>query len=115
MRTKLSDRVGSIAAVVTSRAALSRCLPTALIVGTLLSVINQGGVVLAGEATGATWIRVLFNYLIPFTVSNIGFVSATLARSRPAQPQPAFQSATPLPATLASVSSAVAFERSLAP
>ncbi|HYN35728.1 MAG TPA: nitrate/nitrite transporter NrtS [Actinomycetota bacterium] len=79
-------QIREIQRIVRSRAALASCLPTALVVGTILSLINQGSVIQAGDATVATWIRVLFNYLIPLTVSNIGFVSATLAseRARPA-------------------------------
>jgi hypothetical protein len=76
------SRLVEIQRVVCSRPALARCVPTALVVGTILSLINQGTVLLAGDATTATWIRVLFNYLIPFTVSNIGFVSAILAKGR---------------------------------
>jgi hypothetical protein len=75
-------QIHAIQRIVRSRAALSRCLPTALIVGTILSLINQGSVIQAGDATVATWIRVFFNYLIPFTVSNIGFVSAMLSSTR---------------------------------
>ncbi len=75
-------RSGEILHIVFSRTALSRCVPTALIVGTILSAINQGSVIAGGHATAATWIRVGFNYLIPFTVSNIGFCSAILARRR---------------------------------
>lgn len=75
------SRLGQITRVVCSRPALARCIPTALIVGTLLSTINQGSVITGGDATTATWTRLVFNYLIPFTVSNIGFVSATFARA----------------------------------
>ncbi len=78
-------QIHEIQRIVRSRAALARCLPTALVVGTILSLINQGSVIQAGDATVATWIRVLFNYLIPFTVSNFGFVSATLASTRTRQ------------------------------
>lgn len=79
-------QIHTIQRIVRSRAALSRCLPTALIVGTILSLINQGSVIQAGDATLATWIRVFFNYLIPFTVANIGFVSATFTSARTGQP-----------------------------
>lgn len=79
---KATSKLSAIGRIVSSRRALSRCIPTAAVVGTLLSLINQGSVILAGDATTATWIRVLFNYLIPFTVSNIGFVSAVLAARR---------------------------------
>ncbi|MGH2693254.1 MAG: nitrate/nitrite transporter NrtS [Actinomycetota bacterium] len=69
-----------------SRAALSRCIPTALVVGTVLSAINQGATILDGNARGATWIRIASNYAVPFVVSNVGYVSAVLPRrrSRPA-------------------------------
>ena len=59
-----------------SRPSLSRCVPIALAVGTLLSLVNQGSVIFDGAATTATWIRVLVNYLIPFCVSSAGFYSS---------------------------------------
>lgn len=48
----------------------------AVVVGTLLSAVNQGDVIAAGGATWGTWLRVAFNYLVPFMVSSIGFPSA---------------------------------------
>jgi hypothetical protein len=56
---------------------LRRTIPIALAVGTLLSLINQAGVVFGGEATLVTWLRVGANYLVPFCVSSLGFLSAT--------------------------------------
>ncbi|MBI3647565.1 MAG: nitrate/nitrite transporter NrtS [Actinobacteria bacterium] len=53
----------------------------AAVVGTLLSLINQGGVILGGDATVATWIRVGLNYVVPFCVSSLGFLSATSRRA----------------------------------
>jgi hypothetical protein len=43
------------------------------LVGTLLSVINQGAILLGGQATEATWVRVALNYVVPFCVSSAGF------------------------------------------
>jgi hypothetical protein len=60
-----------------SPATLRRTLTIASIVGTLLSLINQGSVIFGGNATNATWVRVVFNYLVPFCVSSTGFLSAT--------------------------------------
>lgn len=37
----------------------------ALVVGTILSAVNQGSVILGGDATGVTWTRVVVNYLRP--------------------------------------------------
>jgi hypothetical protein len=48
----------------------------AAVVGTVLSVVNQGSVITDGDATLATWIRVGVNYLVPFLVSSVGFLSA---------------------------------------
>jgi len=56
-----------------SAASVARCLRVALIVGTVLSLINQGSVILGHHATVATWVRVASNYMMPFLVSSIGF------------------------------------------
>lgn len=50
--------------------------PVALLVGTLLSVVNQGTVIASGQATGATWARTAVNYVVPFTVASYGWLSA---------------------------------------
>jgi hypothetical protein len=70
--------------VVFSRPSLSRCIPIALFVGTVLSLINQGSVIFGGHATDVTWIRVGTNYLVPFCVSSSGFFASQRAvwRSR---------------------------------
>ena len=60
---------------------LRRTVQIALIVGTLLSLINQGHLIAAGDASTFTWIRVSANYLIPWVVSSIGFLSGS--RSEP--------------------------------
>lgn len=61
------------------RVVLRRTLRIALVVGTILSAVNQGGVLLGGQASGMTWLRVAANYVIPFCVSNAGVLSATRA------------------------------------
>ncbi len=47
---------------------------TALIVGTILFLINHLGTVLACAATAQTWIKIVVTYLVPFTVANIGLL-----------------------------------------
>jgi hypothetical protein len=59
---------------------LRKTLTIAAIVGTLLSLLNQGSVILGGDATTVTWLRVAGNYVVPFCVSSIGYLSATRAR-----------------------------------
>lgn len=64
-------------AVVFRRATLRRTVRIALLVGTILSLVNQGGVIGGGEAGVVTGLQVLANYLVPFCVSSAGFLSAT--------------------------------------
>jgi len=51
-------------------------LKVALVVGTLLTAVNQGGVLLGGGVDWATVARVAANYAIPYVVSSIGLLSA---------------------------------------
>ena len=60
-----------------ARSTLRKTIKIAIVVGTLLSLINQGSVIAGDDATPATWVRVGLNYLVPFCVSSIGFLSAT--------------------------------------
>lgn len=54
--------------------------PTAAVVGTVLSGVNQGAVIAGGYATGTTWIQVAVNYAVPFTVASIGYLCGCRAR-----------------------------------
>lgn len=58
----------------------------AVLVGTVLSAVNQGSLIVAGDATGATWIRVSVNYLTPFVVTSIGYLAG--CRAEPAHTRP---------------------------
>ena len=55
---------------------LRRTLRIALAVGLVLTAINQGAVIAAGDATAATWVRCALNFVVPFVVSNLGLLSA---------------------------------------
>jgi hypothetical protein len=54
---------------------LARTLRIAFVVGIVLTAINQSGVILAGNATTATWVRCGLNFVVPFVVSNAGLLS----------------------------------------
>jgi hypothetical protein len=54
---------------------LRRTIRIALVVGLLLTAINQLDVILAGDATPATWAKCCFNFVVPFIVSNLGLLS----------------------------------------
>jgi hypothetical protein len=73
---------------VTARAALRICfrrehlrrtIRIALVVGTILTIINQADVILRGDATAVTWIKGGLNYCVPFVVSNLGLLAGKRA------------------------------------
>lgn len=57
--------------------------PVALVVGTLLSAVNQGAATIHGHPGGAAVTRIAINYLVPYTASSIGFLSAGEERPHP--------------------------------
>jgi hypothetical protein len=50
----------------------------ALVVGTWLSLINQGHLVLRGHPP---WVKLVLNYLTPFTVASLGYLAARRRRN----------------------------------
>lgn len=54
---------------------LRRTVRIALVVGVVLTLINQGGVIAAGHASTVTWVRCGLNFVVPFLVSNAGLLS----------------------------------------
>ncbi len=59
------------------RANLRRTIRIALIVGFVLTVINQLDVILKGDATALTGVKIVLNFCVPFVVSNLGVMAAT--------------------------------------
>ena len=53
---------------------LLRNLTIALIVGVVLSAVNQGGVLMNGDFSASVWIKILFNFVVPFTVASVSCV-----------------------------------------
>ena len=45
-------------------------------VGLILSLINQGNVIIGGDATALTWVKAGLNFCVPFVVSNLGLLAA---------------------------------------
>ena len=62
------------------RPVLSRAIYIALIVGTILTIINQGDVLLAGEVTPLVVAKILLTYAVPYSVSTFSALSANRAR-----------------------------------
>ena len=71
----MRDRVRDACVYCARRENLRRTVRIALVVGVLLTAINQGGVIAAGDATTATWVRCGLNFVVPFLVSNAGLLS----------------------------------------
>jgi hypothetical protein len=54
---------------------LRRTVRIALVVGVVLTAINQLDVIVAGDATTVTWLKCALNFVVPFVVSNLGLLS----------------------------------------
>lgn len=74
--TRPSDAVTQLLRGATVRT----CSPVAVVVGTVLSVVNQGDVVLAGMADERVGGKVAANLLIPFLTSSTGALLAVRGR-----------------------------------
>jgi hypothetical protein len=55
---------------------LRRALITALIVGTVLTAINQGDRILAGDVSAIVLLKMALTYCVPFIVSTSGALGA---------------------------------------
>jgi hypothetical protein len=54
---------------------LRRTVRIALVVGLVLTAINQLDVILGGHASAGTWIKCGLDFVVPFIVSNLGLLS----------------------------------------
>ena len=54
---------------------LRRTAAIAVVVGTILTLLNEGDVILGGNAGSATAVKAGLNFLVPFVVSNLGMLS----------------------------------------
>ncbi|MFL5871798.1 MAG: nitrate/nitrite transporter NrtS [Solirubrobacterales bacterium] len=63
---------------------LRRTIRIALVVGTILTLINQLDVILRGEATAVTAAKAALNYCVPFIVSNLGLLAGKRAEAEDA-------------------------------
>ena len=58
---------------------LRRTVRIALVVGVILTLINQTDVIARGDATTVTWLKVGANFIVPFIVSNLGLLAGKRA------------------------------------
>lgn len=64
--------------------------PVALLVGTVLSAVNEGGQIGGGDINWVVGVRVAVNYATPFVVASMGYLSSgrTGPQTNPEQIQP---------------------------
>ncbi|MDE3074154.1 MAG: nitrate/nitrite transporter NrtS [Chloroflexota bacterium] len=75
-----------VATVCLVRSNLRGTLRIALIVGCILTLINQADVIFRGDATMITAAKTVLNFVVPFIVSNLGVITADrTARKRATQ------------------------------
>jgi hypothetical protein len=72
---------------------LRRTSTIAVVVGSWLTLFNQGEVLWAGEVGFAVLLKVFLNYLTPFAVANLGLLSSerkdeTITPGRSESPRP---------------------------
>jgi uncharacterized membrane protein len=65
--------------IVLMREHLRRTLRIALVVGLILTAINQLDVIVRGDATALTWVKTFLNFCVPFVVSNLGLLAGKRA------------------------------------
>jgi hypothetical protein len=75
-RERLADAISYCG----KRAHLRRTLRIALVVGIVLTAINQLDVLVSGDAGTATFIKCGLNFVVPFVVSNLGLLSGRSRR-----------------------------------
>jgi len=63
-------------AIALQRSIRRRALKVAAVVGSILVIINQGDVLLSGNATPKTWIQIILTFLVPYCVSTFASVQA---------------------------------------
>jgi len=61
-------------------------LKVALLVGSILFVINHGAAMVQGDMSRDRWISAVLTYLVPYTVSIHGQAVSRSRRSAPGQP-----------------------------
>jgi len=83
---RLLNAPGRIWHYATSDGVPRRSFAVALIVGTILNLINQGDALFIGMPIDLT--KLLLTYLVPYAVSTYGAVSYRLHAARPAPAEP---------------------------
>ena len=74
----MSARIAEISCFCLSNGIPRRSFIVALVVGTILNLINQGDVLIAGGKLN--WIKIALSYVVPYCVATYGAVSMQMNR-----------------------------------
>ena len=58
-----------------------RALKVALLVGSILAVINHGDALITGSATATVWVKIVLTFVVPYCVATFASVQAIRQRS----------------------------------
>lgn len=75
-RTSAASRLRRALRTCADPAHLRRTVSIAIVVGVLLTLVNQLDVLLEGAATTLTGVKIALNFCIPFVVANVGLLAA---------------------------------------
>jgi hypothetical protein len=85
-----------------TREHLRRTVRIALVVGTILTLINQLDVFLKGDEVALTWVKCALNYCVPFVVSNLGRLAGKRAEEHLIGPHAAVRVGWQIPVVVSS-------------
>ena len=58
-----------------------RALKVAMLVGSILAVINHGDALLSGDASATVWIKIVLTFVVPYCVATFASVQAIRQRA----------------------------------
>jgi hypothetical protein len=71
-----------------SAGVIGRAVKVALVVGSVLNLVNQGSVLLSGDLASFDALRGLLNFVVPYCVATYGATAALIAQADQRAPGP---------------------------
>ena len=75
-----TNYLGEALETILHRPHLRRTATIAVLVGTWLTIFNQGDVIVGGTASTLLVVKICLNYVSPFIVANLGLLSSERAK-----------------------------------
>jgi hypothetical protein len=67
---------------------IGRAVKVALVVGSVLNLVNQGAVLLSGDLASFDALQGLLNFVVPYCVATYGATAALMAQAKERAPRP---------------------------